>query len=84
MINGSEAREIAKGKRSEEFNKFLKDVEQQILKAANENQFRCAIDISDYNFNSIRYAPEALQQLNYDASFFESEWEQTTYLVVKW
>lgn len=83
MINGSEAREIAKGKRSEEFNRFLKDVENKILKAANESKFICYVDIAGYDFNSIRYAPETLRQLNYDANF-ESEYQQTTYLVVKW
>ena len=41
------------------------------------------MDIKNYDYNLISYAPEALRNLGYEANF-ESDCQQTACLAVRW
>lgn len=83
MINADQARELVKERKSVELNHLLKAVEEAIVATSNIGGHTCFVDIKNYDYNLISYAPEVLRNLGYEANF-ESEYQQMTYLVVKW
>ncbi len=83
MINADQARELAKERKSVELNRFLKAVEEAIVATSNIGGHTCFVDIKNYDYNLISHAPEALRNLGYEANF-ESDYQQTTCLAVRW
>lgn len=83
MLNADQAKELAKERKSVELDHFLKAVEEAVIATANIGGHTCFVDIKNYDYNLISCAPKVLQKLGYGA-YFESEYQQTTYLVVKW
>lgn len=83
MINADQARELAKERKSVELNRFLKVVEEGIIATSNIGGHTCFVDIKNYDYNLISYAPEVLRSLGYEANF-ESDCQQTTCLAVRW
>lgn len=84
MINADQARELAKEKNSGELARFLEAVEEKIIATTNKGEYTCFMDIDNYNYFSISYAPEVLQNLGYRASFETDYTQQSTYLRVEW
>ena len=83
MINADEARALAKEKNTIELTRFLKAVEEKIIVTSNIGGHACFVDIKNYDYNLISYAPEVLRNLGYEANF-ESDCQQTTCLAVRW
>lgn len=83
MINADQARKLAEERKTVELDRLLKAVEEAVIAISNIGGHACFVDIKNYNYNLISYAPEVLQNLGYEADF-ESEDQQTTYLTVRW
>ena len=83
MINADQARKLTKERKSAELDRLLKAVEEAIIATSNIGGHACFVDIKNYDYNLISYAPEALLNLGYKANF-ESDYQQTTYLAVRW
>lgn len=74
MINADQARELVKERKSVELKHLLKTVEEAIVATSNIGGHTCFVDIKNYDYNLISYAPEVLRNLGYEASF-ESEYQ---------
>lgn len=83
MINADEARKLAEERKTVELDRLLKAVEEAIFATSNIGGHACFVDIKNYDYNLISYAPEALRNLGYEANF-ESDYQQTTCLAVRW
>ena len=83
MINADQARKLAEERKTVELDRFLKAVEEAVIATSNIGGHACFVDIKNYDYNLISYAPEVLRNLGYEANF-ESDCQQTTCLAVRW
>lgn len=83
MINADQARKLAEERKTVELDRLLKAVEEAVIATSNIGGHTCFVDIKNYDYNLISYAPEVLRSLGYEANF-ESDYQQTTCLAVRW
>lgn len=74
MINADQARKLAEERKTVELDRFLKVVEEAVFATSNIGGHTCFVDIKNYDYNLISYAPEALRNLGYEANF-ESDYQ---------
>ena len=83
MINADQARKLAEERKTVELDRLLKAVEEAVIATSNIGGHTCFVDIKNYDYNLISYAPEVLRKLGYEANF-ESDCQQTACLAVRW
>ena len=83
MINADQARKLAEERKTVELDRLLKAVEEAVIATSNIGGHACFVDIKNYDYTLISYAPEVLRNLGYEANF-ESDCQQTACLAVRW